>query len=163
MMLSESGSWPSREIRRPGRPSVEWLPFGSLGDPEVVLGVLRDGNWVVDTADGLAAFDDERALTFAFPVLNSCIRETREQIRGFMASGRCKSCKEFPLSRLVIQAIQSGGYWAEQALPWLGELELNSDERAAVIRGMLEIESNKDFSQELRHKVKRSRQKLENA
>lgn len=160
MMLSESGFWSSRQIRRPGRPSVEWLPFGSLGEPEVIIGVLQDGSWVVDTADGLVSLDDEQALTFAFSVLNSCIQETRQKLSDFKASSQCKCCKEFPLSRLVVHAIQRGGYWAEQSLPWLAELELNNDEKTAVIRGMLDIENNKDFSQELRHKMKRHRQKL---
>ena len=161
MMLSENKSWSTREIRRLGRPIVDWLRLGVFGDPEVTVGVLKDGSWVVDTADGLADLDDARALTLAFPILNSSIHEIRDRFTEIEGSLENAVWRDFPWTRLVVHAISRGGYWAEQSLPWLTEIELDNGARKAVIDGLMAIENNKDFSQELRHKVKRQRRQME--
>ena len=160
MTLSNNNSWSTRKIRRSDRPLVEWLCLGTVGDPEITVGVLKDGSWVVNTADGLADLEDARALTMAFPVLNSSTCNIHERLAEFQENSEIANWKEFPLNRLVVHAISKGGYWAEQSLPWLSEIELNDCARKAAIDGLIMIENNKEFSQALRHKARRYRQQI---
>lgn len=159
--MTEKFSWSSREIRRPGRPLVEWLQLGSLGNPEVTVGVLKNGSWVVDTDDGLADLNDIKSLVGAFPMLNYSIYEVQEWLARFKQSTTYVSWQEFPFNQLVIHAISRGGYWAEKAFAWLSSVDLNDCERKAVIDGLAAIEANKQFNQQLRHKAMRCRRQLE--
>lgn len=161
MTHSEISSWCSRTIRRPGRPLVDWLQLGTLGSPEFTVGIVRDGAWVVDTADGLADLQDSRALTFAFPLLNSSVNDVRRQLTEFRQTAGSTARSEFPLNRLVIHAISSGGYWAEQAFRWLPEIEFDDSESADVLEGLSSIEGDKAFSQKLRHEALRHRRTIE--
>ncbi len=135
MVLSDSGFWSMRTIRKPDRPIVEWLALGSIGEPEVTVGILRDGSWVIDTADGLASLLDARALTFAFPVLNSPPHVVQERLVGFQRHTNETSCNAFPLTEIVLHAIETGGYWAEQAFPWLSVIELTDSVKQTAITG----------------------------
>lgn len=159
-MSTEKISWSTRKIRRPGRPLVEWLRLGTLGNPEITVGVLKDGSWVVDTADGLADFDVAMALYVAFPILKCSINELQGRLAEFRMSSQNTILEEFPLSRLVVHAICSGGFWAEQSLAWLSEIELNACEIQAARDGLMAIENNKLCSQELRHKARHHRRQL---
>ena len=81
-------------------------------------------------------------------------------MEDFRRSANDARCNEFPLNELVIHAVSNGGYWAEQAFPWLSVLELNGGEIGLLIAGLLAIESNKDVSQELRHQAMKQRKQL---
>lgn len=159
----ENNPWHTRELRTPTRPSVEWLRLGAIGVPECTVGVLKNGTWVVDTADGLADLHETPALTFILPLLNSPTETAREMLANFRRSANLLQINldEFPLNRLIVRAISSGGYWAEQAFRWLPEIDLNVDERAAVIHGLMSIENNKVFNQSLRHEASRHRRQIE--
>lgn len=145
-------------MRRAAHPLVEWLKLGTLGSPEITLGVSRSGSWVIDTADGLA--DAEDALTFAFPILNSSYDEVHMRLAEFERCVGPSIWREFPLDKLVVHAILGGGYWAEQAFPWLQSVILDTDNRKIVMDGLIEIETNREFSQSLRQKARRCRRKL---
>lgn len=160
-MLMGNNQWASRVIRRPGRPTVEWLCLGALGDPTITLGILRSGKWVIDTADGLADLEDIGALTFAFPLLKLPYAEVREELAQFQNKSLDLDLAEFPINRLVVHAISNGGYWAEQSLEWLLEVDLDGDDHIAVLDGLRAIENNKVFGQKLRHSARRYRRKLE--
>ena len=161
-MLSKKSQWNSRVIRRPGRPTIDWLCLGALGDPTITLGVLRDGKWVVDTADGLADLEDIRALTFAFPLLKLPYSEVRGVLLQFQKNFADVDFAEFPINRLVVYAISNGGgYWAEQSLKWLPDVDLVGDEKVAVADGLRAIEDDKGLEQKLRHSAARYRRKLE--
>lgn len=162
-MHSEGSSWNAQKIRRTGRPLVDWLRLGTLGDPEVTVGVLRDGSWVVETADGLAELGDDRALTFAFPILNSSIPDFHQRLAQFQSSAENAIWQEFPLGRLIVHAISGGGYWAEQSLPWLSKIELDDCANKSIIDGLTAIENNKEFNQTLRHKARQHRRRMENS
>jgi hypothetical protein len=157
---SENSSWSVRKIRHPDRHLVEWLCLGSLGDPAITVGILRDGSWVVDTADGLASLRDQKALTFAFPVLRSEAGNVRVQLEEFGRVSSDVACGPFPLRELVIHAITTGGYWAEQAFHWLPVIEIRNCDRASLVAGLLSIENNRDYSQKLRHQAMKQRNKL---
>lgn len=161
MMPSESGSWSMRVIRKPDRPIVEWLALGSLGESELTFGILKDGSWVIDTADGLASLLDVRALTFAFPVLKSSPHSVQERLIEFQRNTNKTSCNAFPMTDIVLHAIGTGGYWAEQAFPWLSVIQLTDEVKQAAITRLIAIQNNKEFSQTLRHQATKQRKKLE--
>ncbi|MEQ8852384.1 hypothetical protein [Gimesia sp.] len=163
MLSGKEPVWVNRVIRRPERPTVEWFSLGTLGSSEITIGVLRDGTWVVDTADGLAHLDETRSLVFILPLLNSTIEELCERLERFInESGVHKTTvPHFPFDRLVVYAVSRGGYWAEQAFCWLADVDLDVDQTATVIHALLAIEENKTFTQQLRHKARRYRIQME--
>jgi len=161
MTLSDPGQWNNRIIRRPGRPMIDWCELGTLGVPEVSVGVLRDGSWVVDTADGLADLRDSRALVFLFPILHSSSSEIRKRLSELQRKAMDVHCAEFPFTRLVIQAVIGGGYWAEQAFYWLPEIDFEDDERQEVLEALRSIETDRTYGQKLRHESRKQRLALQ--
>ena len=163
MMPGENNPWCARELRTPSHSLAEWLPMGNVGVPECTIGVLKDGAWVVDTADGLADLRETRALTFLLPLLNSTFETVREMLANFQKGSKldCVKPNEFPLNSLIVHAVSSGGYWAEQAFRWLSKVELSANEKIAIINNLTAIENNKVFNQTLRHEARRHRRQME--
>jgi hypothetical protein len=156
-------TWSTRVLRKPHRPIVEWKRLAPLGQSECVFGILRSGDWVVDTADGLADLSDEPTLTFAFRLLSMKMVEVRSCLElQLVEMGLDRNLVEsFPFVRLVVRAIEWGGYWAEQSFGWLPEVVLRDTERTAIIEALQRIEHNKEFSQSLRHGAMKKRVQLE--
>jgi len=147
-------NWKSREIRKPNKSKVEWLKIGEIGKPAVILGVLRNGSWVVDTCDGLIDLKDDKALTFVLPILNSSMYEFTNKIDNSKCSSEISNWIEFPLQELVVYAIEhGGGYWAEQALPLVLEINIKKESLKLVIQGLKYIEKDKFNDQKFRQKI----------
>lgn len=163
MHPSDFFPWSHRSLRVEGRPVVEWAPVDLLGDPKCAIGVLRNGEWVVDTADGLAPLGDDRSLVFVFPLLNDSFNTLRDQIRsGLDRHGLdVTTVDRFPFSRIVTRAIEDGGFWAEKSFDWLNAIQLGDSERASAIEGLKHIESDKRYEQKLRHLARLYRARLE--
>jgi hypothetical protein len=142
---------------------VEWAPIDVMGNPQCAIGVLRDGAWVVDTADGLAPLDNDRSLVFVFPLMNESLNTLRDQIRSSLdrSSLDVTNVHGFPFSRIVTCAIDGGGFWAEKSFNWLNAIQLGDSERASAIEGLKHIESDKRCEQKLRHLARRHRTRLE--
>ena len=163
MPLSEDSPWIYRTLRVDGRPMVEWALVGFMGDPECAIGVLRNGTWVVDTADGLVALDDEPSLVFVFPLLNTPLNTLRDQIQSSLEQKHLDftGAQRFPFARIVMHAIEGGGYWAEKSFDWLDSASLAEIEHARVIEGLKRLEDNRGFEQKLRHAARKHRTQLE--
>lgn len=163
-MHPSSGSpWNTRSLRVEGHPIVEWAHIDVIGNPQCAIGVLRDGAWVVDTADGLAPLDDDRSLVFVFPLLNESLNTLRDRIRSSLDRSNLDvtNVDGFPFSRIVSRAIEGGGFWAEKSFDWLKSIQLGDAERASAIKGLKHIESDKSYEQQLRHLARRHRTRLE--
>ena len=162
MNHTKNFSWDRQVLRRSGHPFVEWCYIGTFGAPEVSVGILRDGSWVVATADGLVDFKNNVALTFVFPILNLQVNSFQERLVDIQKRTKDLVCEEFPLKRIVIQAIVSGGYWAEKAFSWLPEIKFSQVEKNTIIEGLIAIEKGKKiYGQKLRHEARRQRCKIE--
>lgn len=159
MPPSDDSPWVRRTLRIDGRPMVDWAPLGSMGNPECMLGILRDGTWVVDTADGLVALDEDRSLVFVLPLLSASFADLHAEIQEALARNRITVAapRGFPYSRLVTYAIEGGGFWAEKAFDWLGAVSMSDSEIGRTIGGLKRIEENPSFQQQLRHAARRHR------
>lgn len=160
-MHFDQSSWSTRKIREDESRLVDWIRLGTLGSPEITVGVLRDGTWVLDTADGLVAIDNAKAAALWFPILSCTASEFGEQLENLQKVACYLNFQPFPLRHLVVKAISIGGYWAEKALAWLPFVELDDFRRKTVVKDLKSIESNAIYSQRLRHLARKCRIQLE--
>jgi len=154
-MTSGKMKWTQHKLRQTGYPLVEWLFVAKQAGKS--FGILRDGSWVIETADGLAGLQDN-ALIFAYPLLNTTKMDIHEGITVATHGITELSVATFPMKEVIIHAIKRGGYWAQRAFEWLPELDLEISEIKMLVSAIESIENNKQgTTQNLRHQARKQR------
>lgn len=136
---------------------IRWFPLLSLGSHGLSIGISANGDWVVDTAEGLANASSKFGMIAMLPFLEHEKIEVETLLVASLADAKLKdiTISMFPYESLVLFGIEYGGYWAENALKWLtfpGSAKSTDDLIAEKLEVLVADKSN---SQSLRHSARK--------
>ncbi len=160
--MHTDSKWSSRQLRKPGKPLVEWLALGSPDDSQFHLGILRNGTWVKDTASGLIQLEGDRPFVFALKLMELAFEDAKTKIDSYLSQHEIDPVEAtpFPYWQLLVAALRTDGYWICKAFHWLDAMELSPEQKSEVLDILADIETDKRFDQRLRHNAKRRRHQL---
>ena len=122
--------------------------------PDISMGLLKDGNWVVEGKNNTYILTTPKSYRRAVILLERSIYEVNGEIKRFFANLNIDANIDliFPFVDIVRAGFEFGTlYWAELAFNWFDELLVT---KKVELRDSLEkIKGEKWISQKLRHKA----------
>ena len=142
--------------------SVKWFPIVYFDNPELKIGILQDGRWVVEGKNKLFDLFEPKSYIRVMALLEKPLNTIREIIINFFKLTNLSSevYDVFPFVYIIKSGLeQESEYWAELAFKWFDELPI---EKKELLRdSLIKITKAKWASQKLRHRAIKEIAKLE--
>jgi len=151
-----SQHWIEGSIRGDQR-KVRWLPIANRESFGIRIGVTESKQWVVETSDGLAELADGKPLIAVLRILELAPKNFNDRLRSALEDNgfEFEFARSFPIEAILSYSFGHGEYWVGHALDWIESNEIQFSSYATIRLKLEEVQREKSFSQQLRHRAKR--------
>ena len=140
---------------------IHWVSVLCIDNPEINVGILQDGRWVVEGKNGLYALNESKSHIKIMALLEKPLNSISDSITSVfkLSSFDVTVYDIFPFVDVVKAGLEQGSeYWAELAFKWFEDLPI--EKKVYLKDSLVGITNAKWASQKLRHKAEREVEKL---
>lgn len=140
---------------------IKWIPIICFDNPELKIGLLQDGRWVVEGKNNVFGLFEPKSYIRVMALLEKPLNNICEIIINTfkLSDSNLEVYDIFPFVDIIKSGLeQESEYWAELAFKWFDEIPI---EKKEILRdSLIKITNAKWASQKLRHRAIKEISKL---